>query len=477
MIGNAIINLAFLVIVALMLVSCGDDASEFRKSPDWSAETHEAGGEPDYDIVFGDADGIEEDDEALCVKRIDISISRKDWNVMFKDMQKRYGFFGKNRDNEGLTNPLTIDDMLACLIAENPVWGSCTLRFNNLSWTRVGIRFKGQSPMKDIWGKGVYKLPFELDFDKFEENYPLIENQRFYGFDTIYLSNNYLDDSLIREKIAADIFRQAGIPSPRTSFCRLYIDYGEGEKYFGLYTMVEGIEEPFINSCFSGPGGNLYQPVSDFAGVYSDSQFTKKNNEEDGDFSDVRAFYDAINLSRGFSDLWEKNLESVFDVDGFIHWLAVNTVIQNWATYGIITYNYYLYNDPEDGLLHWIPVGNNTALTPVGVKAAVPLNFNGVGSDWPLIRYTMDDPKYRSKYIDYIDSFTDNYFYETRMKAIYLNAHNLIQPYVTGEYGETEGYTLLEKAEDFNNSLDSLNSYVLGRYEKTKELVFFERVK
>ena len=48
---------------------------------------------------------------------------------------------------------------------------------------------------------------------------------------------------------------------------------------------------------------------------------------------------------------WRTNLEAVFDTDTFLKYLAVNTVIQNWDTYGRMTHNYYLYNNPDNGKL------------------------------------------------------------------------------------------------------------------------------
>ncbi|MFC1592032.1 CotH kinase family protein [Thermodesulfobacteriota bacterium] len=42
------------------------------------------------------------------------------------------------------------------------------------------------------------KLPFNLDFDEFEDRFPEIRNQRFYGFKKLALLNAFLDKSLMR---------------------------------------------------------------------------------------------------------------------------------------------------------------------------------------------------------------------------------------------------------------------------------------
>ena len=48
------------------------------------------------------------------------------------------------------------------------------------------------------------------------------------------------------------------------------------------------------------------------------------------------------------------------------------------------------------------------------------------------------------------------------MTARFTDAHNLIQPYVNGQYGEVDGYTHTTSAA-FDNSLSDLINYVNSR--------------
>ena len=142
----------------------------------------------------------------------------------------------------------------------NPVWVPATIEFEGDSWTNVGIRFKGNSSLKSTWGSGTMKLPFKLDFDEFEDDYPEIDDQRFYGFKQLSLSSGFNDSSFLREKITADIFRDAGIPAAHTAFYQVFVDYGKGPTYFGLYTMVEVVDDTVIEEQFQDDSGNLYKP-------------------------------------------------------------------------------------------------------------------------------------------------------------------------------------------------------------------------
>lgn len=354
---------------------------------------------------------------------------------------------------------------------ENPDWFPCTVSYNGYTWTHVGMRFKGNSSLMFSWHNGILKLPFRFNFDKFEDDYPEIDNQRFYGFKKLSFSSNWSDDSLLREKLVADIFRYAGVPAPRTAFYQVYIDHGDGPEYIGLYTMVELPDKPMLDSQFSGKGGNLYKPEGNGAtfSAFKEASFDKETNVDEADFSDVKALYDALHADRTDAAKWRENLEKVFDVDGFVKWLAVNTLIQNWDTYGRMTHNYYLYNDPGDGHLHWIPWDNNMALDPTSAFGGGPLSLYlttaEVGEEWPLIRYLMDDDVYWRRYVSYVEETKIDAFWPQRMKEIYAAAHDLIKPYVLDEDGKIiETYTLLDSAQSFESSVDTLNKHVDSRY-------------
>ena len=143
---------------------------------------------------------------------------------------------------------------------QNPVWVEAEISFNNEIWQHVGIRFKGNSSLRSTWGSGSLKLPFKLDFDEFEDQYPETDDQRLYGFKQLSFSSGFHDESLLREKIAADVFREAGVPSAQTAFYAVSVDYGEGPVYLGLYTAVEVVDDTLIETQFSDDSGNVYKP-------------------------------------------------------------------------------------------------------------------------------------------------------------------------------------------------------------------------
>ena len=274
----------------------------------------------------------------------------------------------------------------------------------------MGVRFKGNSSLAFTWGDGVMKLPIKLDFDEFEGEYPEVRDQRLFGFRQLTLSSNFIDSSLLREKVTADIFRVAGVPAPHTAFYRVYIDYGEGPIYFGLYAMVEVVDDTVIEEQFVDDGGNVYKPEgrgTTFAeGSFTEEAFDKETNRAEEDWNDILRLFDVLHSDLRIIDtpVWQRELESVFDVDGFLLWLAVNVIVQNWDTYGRSPHNYYIYSDPATDLLTWIPWDNNMALrSDKGLMPVLTLDLEDVNRNWPLIRYFMDDPVYRRKYMENLE--------------------------------------------------------------------------
>ena len=511
----------------------GGDSEAVPDTGDLQADpSHSSSADPDYSVVFPD-------DE---VNVMTVTISPENWQKMLDNMTELYGEFGRStaggtpaepgaRDGvqpgEGQGMGDTSDDI-------DPVYVPANVSFEDQVWTDVGIRFKGQMSLGSTWKEGSYKISFKLDFDKFEDENPAIKNQRFYGFDELNLQSGYTDDSLMRDMIVPSIFRESGVPAPYTAFYRIYVDYGEGPVYFGLYTMVESVEDTVIETQFEDDSGNVYKPEGTGAtfvqGTFDTGSFEKKTNEGDANWSDVEALYTVLNSETRTTDpeTWRTELEAVLDVDEFLRWLATNTVIQNWDTYGGNCRNFYLYADPSDGRITWIPWDNNFALNgnmgagnqgdlpandgavrmnrppanatwqpdrdrpengimpgnltrvnPAagagnagfggGMGRTLSLDLGDAGENWPLIRYLADDPVYYEQYREYLETVVTTSFEPTKMEETYRYYHALIEPYVTGSGGEQAGYTHLKSAEAFETSLDALIEHAYGRHDAVME--------
>lgn len=410
---------------------------------DWTTETHSKDADANFNEVFEDN----------TVKRLDFVITEARWQAMLDNMTSLYGTFGQ-RGASGFSD-------------ENPVFVPGEVFFEGKQWYKVGLRFKGNSSLQSSWQSGILKLSFKLDFDEFEDDYPQIKNQRFHGFKKLSLKNNYDDKSMLREKVATDVFRNAGLVASHTAFYTLYVDHGNGPEYFGLYTMVEEVDDTVLDTQFSNDDGNLYKPdgtAATFAsGTFNEEEYVKKNNEDEADFSDVSSLLTVLHDNSRTTDAatWRTNLDAVLDTDVFLKYLAVNTVIQNWDTYGRMTHNYFLYNNPDTSKLTWIPWDNNEALQEGKQGGSHTLNFSGLtASEWPLIGYMYQDEVYKAKYNAYVKDVKENAFNETEIQALYTSYASLIEPYATSEIS---GYTFLNNSSEFQTAVNQLKSHATSR--------------
>ncbi|MBU2914254.1 CotH kinase family protein [Reichenbachiella agariperforans] len=419
------------------------DDTEFEAT-DWTTETHSKDADPNFAEVFEDN----------AVKRLDIVISESRWESMLDDMTNMYGTFGRGRGS------FSSDD-------EDPIFVPAEVFYEGIEWYRVGVRFKGNSSLASSWASGILKLSFKLDFDEFEDDYPQIDNQRFYGFKKLSLKNNYNDDSMLREKVSSEVFRDAGLVVSHTAFYTVYVDHGDGPTYFGLYTLVEEVDDTVLDEQFSDNDGNLYKPDGDAAsfalGTYDEDEYVKKTNEDDADFTDVGSLLTILHDATRTSDAaaWRADLEAVFDTDVFLKYLAVNTVIQNWDTYGRMTHNYYLYNNPDTEKLTWIPWDNNEALQQGNMGGSLALNFSDLStSSWPLIGYLYQDDVYKAKYDAYVQEVVDGPFSVSTIQATYSKYSTLVEEYATSEL---DGYTFLNSSSSFQSAISELNAHVVQR--------------
>ena len=418
---------------------------------------------PDYGVVFNQ-------DE---VQRLDIVIDPEYWTVMQDDLVEILGSQGPGM---GFSD-------------QSPIYVPCQVYHKDKQWYHVGIRYKGNSSLNNQNNKH----PFRLEFNHFEDENPMIEDQTFYGFKQLSFGNGFKDLSFLHEKIASDVYREFGVPSPNTAFYRIFIDYGEGPVYFGLFTMVEVVFDTMLEDQFGNSSGNCYKPDGNGARLNNINQitsdfFTNKTNST-ASLDDVNELVAALISSNRTSDpeQWRSDLEEVFNVDLFLKWLAANTTMRNWDTYGQMTHNYYLYNNPSTDKLTWIPWDNNETFSDGpgggpggpggpggGGPQALEFDFSDLSNNpmsngnvaWPLIRYLYDDAVYRTNYDDYIDLFINTAFEPGKMTDQITAAHELISPYVIGNEGEIAGYTFLNNEADFTSSLNELIQFVQDRYNE-----------
>jgi spore coat protein H len=411
---------------------CGSVSAE-----GWTEDSHAKGIDGQHELVF----------PTESVPRVDLVICAEDFAAMQAELEDMYGDQGGGGGGGGGGGPGGGPEF------GDPSYVPATVWFDGRSWPQVGIRYKGNSSLMLGYLDGIGKLPFRLDFDHYEDEVPEVLDQRFWGYKELKFSSGYEDDSLIKERVASETFREAGVPAARGGFMEVYVDVGEGPVYWGVYTAFEDPSGELLDGWFGDDSGNAYKPDGEPARLtYFDAAgFEKKTNEDQDDFSDVEGLIDALNGSTSDAEAWREGLEARFDVDGFLRYLALNNLIENWDSYGNMTHNYYLYGDPaEDGRLVWIPWDFNMSYGWAEHSPPLTLGMDEVGDDWPLIRHLADDPVYLARYQEHMSELLEGPFSIEGQQARMQHYHDLIEPYALAEEAS---HTALSSTQAFEDSL------------------------
>jgi spore coat protein H len=162
----------------------------------WVESTHGRQTAPDYRRLFA----------MDKVHALNITIAPERFRQMMADLETIGPMPGRGGRPGGGPPGFTTRD---------PIYVPVTVGHDGRVWTHVGMRFKGNSSLMATSMSGNGKIPFRLDFDRYDEEFPEIRNQRFYGFQKLTFASNFGDDSQIREVLATEIFRDRGVPAPR----------------------------------------------------------------------------------------------------------------------------------------------------------------------------------------------------------------------------------------------------------------------
>ncbi len=106
-------------------------------------------------------------------------------------------------------------------------WRGVTLR-------NVGIRSRG------LGTRNAFKPGLRVDMNRYASG------QRFLGMRSVLLDNVYRDVSLIRERVSMKLFARFGLPVPRESHAKLFVN----NEYAGVYVLTEELGEDFVRRVF-----------------------------------------------------------------------------------------------------------------------------------------------------------------------------------------------------------------------------------
>jgi hypothetical protein len=246
---------------------------------------------------------------------------------------------------------ITVDPQhLAALDNDQTKRVPCTFTFDGVTLAKVGIRKKGSiGSSAPLAGKPSFSF-------KFDE---ITDGQRLHGLKKLALNNAKQDPTFVREHVAYEVYRRAGLPGPLTAHAVVTFN-GEVK---GIYVVREAVDGDFLRRTFGKEydQGNLYEPIdkADFAVDPEKAKIELKDEvEEMRNRDDLRALARTVRETPDAD--WEKEVARRLDLRAYVTSYAIDALAAHWDGPHIGMYgpnNYYLYHHPKDDRFVLVPHG------------------------------------------------------------------------------------------------------------------------
>jgi spore coat protein CotH len=339
----------------------------------------------------------------------------------------------------------------------------------------VGISPKGNSTIGYT-----PKIPLKIDFNVYHPE------QEYRNLKMLLLHNNFGDPSLLREKMAYDMMRFAGVNAGFTAFVEVWVDIvddADPADFLGVYTLVERPDTKFLANRFGADNdrGNLYKADAWFEEGAADLAYY---GETITDYPHPRGelayalmfkdpakadYQDIINLCYVIDGVeyetpeeFASALETVFDVDTYLRYLAVIFLTLNFDQYPDTGNNFYLYHHPGTDQFEWIAwdMGNSWGHFggdynhPIfGTEYSLgPLQYR------PLFTNVFEVEAYRQDYLAYLDLLIRHYFNQQKIGALANHWARMLRPHLESGEGDHMyfGPEAQSSLEEFNEGVRKL---------------------
>lgn len=246
------------------------------------------------------------------------------------------------------TVAITLGDEAADALRDDPYeWVEGSVTLDGVPVDPVGIRLRGKIGSFREFDE---KPKFKIDFNRYAD-------QEFQDLEALALNNEVVDCGYLKEPAGYAVYHALGLAAPHSSFATVTVD---GEDY-GLYVLVEVVDDTFLKAYYEEPDGNLYDgkylyyggynyELVDFTPRYQEN-FTLEEGEDVG-LSDIMAITDTL---RDDALPFDTRMDAVLDVDQFHRAVVAEQWIGHLDGYTLNRNNYRVYINPWDGRAEIIP--------------------------------------------------------------------------------------------------------------------------
>ncbi len=274
---------------------------------------------------------------------------------------------------------------------------------------RAGVRKKGLLGSMDA-----ERPSLKIDLEEYG-------GTELHGVEKLTLNNARQDPSLVRQCLAYGAFAAAGLPASRCNFAHVTVNGTS----LGVYVNVEAPSKRMIRRHFADDAGNLYEgTLSDFVPAWRGT-FEKKTNEADPAQPELDR---AIAAVAAPDDRLLEELDAAFDLEQFVTYWAMEVLVTAWDGYASNLNNFFVYGDPSDGRLRFLPWG-------IDMSFVARNPFDGgrpeaVAAEGALARRLYLHPEGRRLYLERLRTLLDEVWDEDALLAEVDRMAALVEPAV-----------------------------------------------
>lgn len=340
------------------------------------------------------------------------------------------------------------------------------ITYNGVELTSVGMRAKGNSSLKSVANSDSDRYSYKIDFDEY------IDEQSLFGLTKINLNNLFSDPSMMAEYLSYEMLSSLDADASRTTYVNLSIN-GELK---GLYLAVEQVNEEFLIDHYGHADGVLYKPDM---GAGSDLAYSA-TGDYDGMFDELGNVENHDDLDELLLAIQEKELDGIMNVDSFLKYLAMSTMVIHLDNYQSgMFHNYYLYDN--HGIWEWISWDLNMSfngfpMVNLSDEEAFDLLIDepviGSMSDYPLVEAVLSNEVYLEQYHEYLEELMTGYLEASNFQTRVTEIYEMIDEYI--KLDPTAFYDY----ETFKDALfgsDSILDFVSKRNESVRAQLDGER--
>ncbi|MEG6522505.1 CotH kinase family protein [Desulfotomaculum sp. 1211_IL3151] len=254
---------------------------------------------------------------------------------------------------------------------------------------------------------------------------------RFLGGREIHLNAEYLDPSLLRNKLSFDFFRDLNILSPAAKFVLLKLN----GSFKGVYLHLESVDDLFLKNR-NLPAGAIYYARNDdanFSLLNPDNYEVKKSlldgyKQKYGSPSDDGFLRELIFKTNTVPRAdFAKEIVKHIDIEKYLRWLAGVVCTQNYD--GFIQ-NYALYRNSVTGLFELIPWDYDGTWGRSCHGKEMAYHYVPIQGSNTLTARILDIPAFRHSYRRLLEEILETSFTRNLLEPRITSLYHLLRPHI-----------------------------------------------